>query len=111
MPHSIKKAHQTLADKAIRNMDLSGCFYTKIIHGKNHISHFEISRRFQLNPIKVRDVLVDFASQDGQHDTVHRDGILAWADATAFTALVRALNIHQTLTEAVVASLTRGVAA
>jgi hypothetical protein len=106
MPHSSQKTHQNFSDKAIRNIDLSGCFYTKIINTKNHISHFEIARRFRLNPLTVRDALADFAAQDGQGDTVHREGFLLWADATAFHALVIELRVHQALTSAVLASLT-----
>ena len=106
MPHLQQKAHQKTADKTIKNIDLSGAFYTKIIKSKNHISHFEIARRFELNPIRVRDALAEFATQDGQSDTVHTEGFLLWADATAFHALIIELRVHQSLTKAVLATLT-----
>lgn len=106
MTHKQQTSNQISFHKAIKINALSGDFYTKIINGKNHISHFEIARRFNLNPINVRDILDDFAMQAGQSDTVYSEGFLRWADAVAFSALVIELRVHEELTNAVLMSLT-----
>jgi len=105
MPQSTLNSHQKNRDKAIKINALSGNFFTKIINGRGHISHFEIARQFGLHPIAVCNALDDFATQDGQHDTVHREGFLRWADDTAFYALVSDLNLPEYLSQAVLASL------
>lgn len=105
MPDLEQKTHQKTHHKAIRINALSGVFFTKIINGRAHVSHFEIARKFGLSPIVVCAALDHFALQDGQHDTVHREGFLRWADDIAFYALMSDLNLPEYLSQAVLASL------
>ena len=98
------QSNQKNNDKLIKKPVLS-TFYTRIIDGKTRISHFEIARQFDLNPINVAALLDDFRREPGQGDTVVTVGTLRWADAIAFTALRDAIALPEYLSHAVLAAL------
>ena len=104
MPCFAVAAHQKNGDKLIKNRYLCN-FTTRLINGRKFISHFEVSRIFNLNPHTVAGLLDGFKTQPGQQDTVVYEKFLRWMDDAAFYELAIRCDLPETEMQTVLAAL------
>lgn len=103
MPEFAKKHNQNNSHKEIKPAVLFD-FKLNTVGGRLRVSHTHFAAVFDISPQLVEGVLMEWAQQPGQSDTVWQRAVdvatdLLWADATAVLVLVDHFRCQPTVAE------------